>query len=87
MVGSTTFGIPFFPIGYAALAGGSGTIGTETAGQVIAHTHSNPNAMGSGSWNGSAGIYGGYAFTSTTGSTGGAFNAAAGAYVQKCIKY
>jgi hypothetical protein len=88
--GSTTFGIPYYPIGYASLAGGSGTIGTETVGQVVQHTHpqqSNTLINAPGAYSNGYGATAANATGGTTQSTGGAFNAAAGAYVQKCIKY
>ena len=95
------FGIPYFPIGYAALAGDTGilsgiNVGNITVGQVISHTHLAP-AGSSGyltSGNGlnfaGGGANGGAATTGTPVypllASGTAFNLAAGTYLLMCIK-
>ena len=84
--GSTTFGLPYFPADYAAVQA-SANVGTTTAGQVLAHTHTWAGdavtlAAGSG---GTQAISGNTALN--TGSTGGAANLAAGGRVLRCIKY
>lgn len=82
--GSTTFGMPYFNDGEAAVQANS-DVGSSTTGAVKEHNHSytGPSAVGVGT---PAGAYpvGGYALT--TGSTGGAKNLAAGRKVLKCVK-
>jgi len=88
--GVTTFGIPYFPADYAAVQA-SANVGTQTAGQVIAHTHAQQSTTMINDTNtGQAG--GGYhadatALGGTTASTGGAANLAAGVRVLLCVKY
>jgi hypothetical protein len=86
--GSGVFGLPYFAAGYAALQTDTLLdVGTHTAGQVIAHSHTYDHAAGyapqSGSstpcWSGNA--------TYTSGTTGGADNLAGGMRVMKCVKY
>lgn len=87
--GSTTFGMPWYPADYASVQENA-NVGTNSVGQVIAHTHNYTNpAIGStpvGAGGGSNQAYstgnGG-----TTTSTGGAANLAAGVRVKKCVKY
>lgn len=90
--GSTTFGIPYCPPDYA-IVHANGNISTSTVGQVIQHVHG--PASGNGFWVDQAGLYtvqagGGTAnlnsATSTT-STGGAANLAAGIRFRKTIVY
>ena len=85
--GSTTFGIPYFPTGYAAIAG---TVGSVSAGQVISHTHTaTTNAL---TTNGAGGE--GYYYKQTqmvTGSvtvnpSGGPANFAAGTNIWFLVK-
>jgi len=86
--GTTTFGIPWFPADYAAIASSPGTISTQWNGDVKAHTHtyntSGGRAPQSGSstacWVGDAQV--------NTGSYGNALgNFAAGVRMLKCIKH
>jgi len=93
--GSTTFGMPYFPSGYGAVAG---VVGTTTAGAVISHTHTDAghthsytNNMGGGN-GGSSGSA--MPTNSTTGSgvaniqnTGGVANFGAGSSILFCVKY
>jgi hypothetical protein len=85
--GSTTFGIPFFAQGQVPIATGASSVGTNSVGAVIAHTHiwgaNNLNSAGSGV--GAPGFTG--TQTGVTGSTGGAANLPAGNTVQFCVKY
>jgi hypothetical protein len=80
--GSTTFGMPYFPTGYGAIAG---TSGSTSVGAVISHTHSVPVASG-GSGVAAGGNYGIIA-SGTTGATGGSANLGAGSQVLFCVKY
>jgi microcystin-dependent protein len=88
--GVTTFGIPYFPAGYASVQANA-NIGSETVGEVIAHTHVQTvySAAASGGnipvgFSSTAGdVSGPY----STQSTGGAANFAAGMRVMKCVKY
>lgn len=82
--GSTTFGMPYFPEGYASVQA-SGNVATATVGQVIAHTHTVnlTSEMAAGSNSGSLRS----GSTTNTGSTGGSANLAAGLKVLKCVKY
>lgn len=84
--GSSTFGLPYFPDGYAAV---SGPPGTTTAGEVIAHSHQyfhtnvgNSSTPGGAYWSIN---YSGY--TDNTSVTGGAANKAAGANVKFAVKF
>ena len=82
--GSTTFGMPYFPSGYGAVAG---VVGTTTVGSVIAHTHTYTSYSSfqpqSGSstpcWYGTS--------AANTGSTGGSANFGAGSAILFCVKY
>lgn len=80
--GSTTFGIPWFPADYTAVQA-NGNVGTQTVGQVIAHSHSIQT------FGGSSGTYasGTLGLFSNTGSTGGSANLAAGSRVLRCVKF
>lgn len=85
--GATTFGMPWFPADYALLQANA-NVGTQSAGAVMAHTHTVPT------WNGAIGSPGvnlqGQAAvntTTTTSSTGGSANLAAGSRVLMCVKY
>lgn len=82
--GSTTFGMPYFPEGYAAVQASS-NVGDATVGEVIAHTHTVnlTSEMAAGSNSGSLRS----GSTTNTGSTGGSANLAAGLKVLKCVKY
>lgn len=80
--GSTTFGMPYFPTGYTAIAG---TPGSTSVGSVISHSHlGTRNAGQLGTGGGSN-----YLATadSSTGPTGGAANFGAGSNMKFCIKY
>lgn len=84
--GATTFGLPWFPADYASVQAAA-NVGTQTVGQVIAHTHT----FNWGS-NSSAGSNLSNYVTTTSGpsltnSTGGSANLAAGVRVLKCVKY
>jgi microcystin-dependent protein len=86
--GTTTFGLPWFTADFAPVQA-SANVGTSTTGSVIAHTHSTgsgangtPYVTTTGTYNPSANLA-----ASTTGSTGGTNNLAAGARVLFCIKY
>ena len=81
--GSTTFGMPYFPSGYSAVAG---VVGTTTVGSVIAHTHS--GTVGTST----TGFYSGGVYTVPSGSvaigsTGGSANFGAGSAILFCVKY
>lgn len=81
--GSTTFGMPYCPANYAALAA-NGNVGTTTTGEVKSHTHANGfNAQITAS---GGGVFYAGALTANTDSTGGAANLAAGVYFLKCVK-
>lgn len=82
--GSTTFGMPYFPEGYAAVQASS-NVGDATTGEVKAHTHTVPltSEMASGGNSGALRV----GSTTNTGSTGGSANLAAGLKVLKCVKY
>lgn len=85
--GSTTFGIPYFPAGYAPIAG---TPGSTSVGEVIGHSHyvyggasgSYQSGGGYGASYGANGLGAG-----STQSTGGAANLAAGSQVKFAVKY
>jgi hypothetical protein len=80
--GSTTFGLPYFPSGYSAIAG---VVGTTSVGAVIAHLHTGGvSVYNSPADSGGASAAGG---TSNTGSTGGAANFGAGSAILFCVKY
>jgi hypothetical protein len=84
--GSTTFGMPYFPADYSMVQGG--TVGSSTAGAVIAHTHTvNGDNGGAGGAGGDSGRSTGTLRTPITNSTGGAANYAAGQRVQFLVKY
>ena len=81
--GSTTFGMPYFPSGYGAVAG---VVGTTTVGSVIAHTHS---YLTRAQFTGGSGSGTNWATdtSTTTGSTGGGANFGAGSAILFCVKY
>ena len=84
--GSTTFGLPYFATDQVGVQVGAGTVGTNTVGAILAHTHtySASNALGA------ALLSGGFDptnATTNTGSTGGSANLAAGNRVMYCIRY
>lgn len=85
--GSTTFNIPNFPTGYAAVQGG--TVGGTTVGQIPAHTHPMIGyATGANSGTGASSFSSGGTSQGNSGSAGsGTDNLAAGKNVLKCIKY
>lgn len=81
--GSTTFGMPWYPNDYASISNGS--VGTQSVGQVIAHSHSiNANSAGTGP---GSGIFLDGTPIRSTGSTGGSANFAAGVRELFCVKY
>ena len=85
--GSTTFGLPYFAADQVPVAAGAGVVGSHTDGVVLAHTHTY-NATGVGSGNTLGGFAGGQAYNSTTtSSTGGTANLAAGNRVNFWVKY
>lgn len=82
--GSTTFGLPWFPADYTAVQANA-NVGTPTTGDVKAHTHTaygGTNQVPSLGPGATIGVPG-----STTGSTGGSANLAAGHRVLKCVKF
>lgn len=91
--GVNTFGLPYFPQGYASVQVTSG-VGAPTSGQVISHTHRQTNnapdvdtgTLATGGQS-SGSQYGGGTVASSawTQATGGSANLAAGMGVQKCI--
>lgn len=87
--GMTTFGVPWFPEGYALLQTSS-SIGVQTVGQVINHTHSlNPTSNGQGGGGDSAQKLlgnGGSSFVTGLSATGGTDNLAAGTKVMILVK-
>ncbi len=84
--GSTTFGMPWFPADYTLLQAAA-NVGSTTAGQVIAHTHTLANVGSGANILAAGGVAAPTYGTSSTGSTGGAQNTAAGSRVLLCVKY
>lgn len=88
--GSTTFGLPFFAADQVPVQAGTGSVGTNTVGSNLAHTHSEIITTATTSYF-SGGSYNGFAISAptagTTGTSGGTANLAAGNRVQYCIKY
>ena len=82
--GSTTFGMPYFPSGYGAVAG---VVGTTTVGSVIAHTHGYDHIAAGGSLSIAGGTSNLGIFSATTTSTGGSANFGAGSAILFCVKY
>ena len=82
--GSTTFGLPYFPSGYAPTAGDPGSV---TVGQVISHHHTYQIASSSQPQSGSSTECFTSNSTSVTGFTGGSANLAAGTNLLFCVKY
>jgi len=93
--GPGTFGIPYFPVDYAAVQSDVSTpdVGSLSTGAVKAHTHSAPvpyvtsNTSYSGGGQGSFGGGAGTLTTNTQSPAGNAANLAAGMRVLKCVKY
>lgn len=85
--GSTTFGIPWFPVDYAPVQSNN-NVGSKSVGVVLAHTHGIPNNGGSGSTFGYGLTAGQSAAIQTIGQTpaSGSANLAAGVRVLICIK-
>jgi hypothetical protein len=89
--GSTTFGMPYHPTGYAA-TNSAAAVGTLSVGQVITHTHSGYVGV---SLNGSVSTNAGGSQIITPqsdgatgiGSTGGSANLAASVVFKKCVRY
>lgn len=86
--GSTTFGMPWFPVDYAGVQASANT-GTSTAGAVIAHAHTAyySGGPGGGSQFPIATISDTTSGGGATSTTGGSANLAAGVRILKCIKY
>lgn len=90
--GSTTFGMPWFPAGYASVQENA-NVGTSTTGQIPAHNHAiiTVGAPGSGATTGmvltGTGSAQGTITTYITGAGSGTANVAAGVCVLKCVKY
>jgi microcystin-dependent protein len=83
-VDGTHFTLPNFSTGWASV---SGTPGSSTTGEVIAHTHTaNSSSTTACAFTGSADKNPANGGTNTTSSTGGTHNLAGGNYVLKCIK-
>jgi hypothetical protein len=85
--GATTFGMPYFPNGYAPVATQT-LAGVTTLGENKAHTHAdsgNPVAANVG-YNPGGPVYAGVPAAGTTGSSGGTANLAAGNSVFFCVK-
>ena len=90
--GSTTFGIPYVPIGYSLI---QGTPGSTSVGAVIAHTHGGvvgfSNYYGAQAGNIVGNGLDGFVYSNgaiySTGSTGGNANLPAGTNIIHCIKY
>lgn len=78
-----SFGLPYFPSGYSAVAG---VVGTTTPGSVIAHTHNIPVGPTVGSGSAALGVPKTGNGLATT-STGGAANFGAGSAILFCVKY
>lgn len=85
---STTFGMPWFPIGYTVVQH-NGNVGTQDTGQNKAHTHAYTDVTNTGSvtTGGSFVNSVGDVVTKNTGSEGGTSNLAAGVRVLICVKY
>lgn len=85
--GSTTFGIPFMAADYTPVQANANA-GTQTVGQVIAHTHPLTASLGNYGPRGGAGgeYWGAPVSAGNTGSTGGAANYAAGLRVLFIMK-
>jgi len=84
--GSTTFGLPYCPAGYATIQA-SGDVGTFSTGEVKAHVHA--GVITAVNNTGSNFIGAGTPFSPISGSTtstGGSANLAAGLKVLKCVK-
>jgi hypothetical protein len=82
----SSFGLPYFPSGYSAVAG---VVGTTSVGAVISHTHTSSNGgtfIGTGSTN--QGLTAGGSTTNVTiANTGGIANFGAGSAILFCVKY
>lgn len=94
--GSTTFGLPWFPSGYAPIQT-YGAVGAQTIGSVVSHTHSGSTAAlrfsGSNSGFGPVSAYfapdagGPFPLAVTVPAAGGPSNLAAGVTMLFCVKY
>lgn len=82
--GVTTFGLPWVMADGVTLQA-SGNIGTQSAGSVIAHTHTVPFQMNLLNGGGGGSVTSGG--TTLSSATGGSANLAAGSRFLKCIKY
>lgn len=82
--GSTTFGMPYLPEGYAPL-GTAASVSAATVGQVISHSHGN-GGDGINVTAGGQGVKYWGDGPQQTGSTGGAANLAAGIKFRWCVK-
>jgi len=82
--GSTTFGLPYLPEGYAPL-GTASSLAASTVGQVIAHTHGHAGDGINVTAGGQGVLYWGSG-AQQSGSTGGSANLAAGIKFRWCIK-
>lgn len=100
--GATTFGMPWFPVGYAAVHGTSG-IGSSSVGAILSHAHTDaghshgipvfsvnangPNPQGTDNGGGIASSTNTIAASANIQASGGAANLAAGVTVMMCVKY
>jgi len=86
--GASTFGLPFFEDGYVPIAVGTGTVGSLSVGQVIAHTHLSYSSAGTGqSVNTTPSTVQQSAGSELTSSTGGSANLAAGRRVKFYVSF
>ena len=98
--GTTTFGLPYLPVGYADIGSADGAIGSLSVGAVISHNHAPPTGLvapwlGNSLGGGDGAIDGSTYITPSdrnpisgnTQSTGGAANLAAGIRCLKCVRY
>lgn len=85
---STTFGMPWFAANYAILQANS-NVGTATAGDNLAHTHTYSDVDNTGTPAGGTYFTGsiGSLVTKTSSSSGGSANLAAGSRVLICVRY
>ena len=83
--GVTTFGLPFFPVGYASVHN-PGAVGTQSVGQVISHSHTYTFKSTIGGSLAGGDPHSVSDSTTSTGLTGGSANLAAGSNVLICVK-
>lgn len=85
---STTFGMPWFPLGYTVIQN-NGNVGAMDTGTIKAHTHTYTDVDNSGSVSTGGSFINsvGNVTTKNTSSEGGAANIAAGVRVLICVKY